>query len=66
LNEPASITAQPEALQSAQHDAAAEPRPIPPLPSDCCDSGCEVCVHDLYAQDLERWRAAQRAAGGGS
>ena len=26
-----------------------DPRPLPPeapLPSDCCDSGCDPCVHD--------------------
>jgi len=30
-------------------------RPTPPekpLPMDCCDSGCEVCVFDAYADAL--------------
>ena len=36
-----------------------DPRPVEPerpLPSDCCDSGCEVCVHDLYAEQMQRYR----------
>ena len=31
-----------------------DPRPIPPeppLPSDCCESGCAVCVFDLYTEE---------------
>lgn len=30
-------------------------RPMPPekpLPMDCCDSGCDVCVFDAYADAL--------------
>ena len=40
---------------------AHDPRPQPPekpLPMDCCESGCPVCVHDAYASELERYRAA--------
>ena len=36
-----------------------DPRPVepePPLPSDCCDSGCPICVHDLYAEQLQHYR----------
>lgn len=36
-----------------------DPRPIapePPLPSDCCNSGCPICVHDLYAEQLQHYR----------
>jgi len=38
------------------------PKPLPPpperpLPSDCCDSGCAVCVMDLYAIALAEWQA---------
>ncbi|MBO9715862.1 MAG: oxidoreductase-like protein [Pseudoxanthomonas sp.] len=32
--------------------------PEPPLPSDCCESGCPICVHDLYAQELDAYRQA--------
>ncbi|MGV8942994.1 oxidoreductase-like domain-containing protein [Thermomonas sp.] len=38
----------------------ADPRPIPPekpLPMDCCDSGCERCVSDIYEEELEQYRA---------
>ncbi|MFP7722366.1 oxidoreductase-like domain-containing protein [Lysobacter sp. A3-1-A15] len=46
--------------------------PVPPekpLPTDCCGSGCAVCVNDAYQEELdaheaqlEAWRA--RNAGG--
>ncbi|HZW12548.1 MAG TPA: oxidoreductase-like domain-containing protein [Noviherbaspirillum sp.] len=41
-----------------------DPAPIPPIaPGDneCCNSGCDPCVLDLYAAELERYRAALRA-----
>ena len=44
-----------------------DPRPIPPekpLPTDCCGSGCSVCVNDAYEEELddyERRLAAWRA-----
>lgn len=37
-----------------------DPRPVPPeapLPSDCCDSGCDPCVHDTYSEELQYYRA---------
>lgn len=36
-----------------------DPRPLPPeppLPSDCCDSGCDRCVHDVYGEELADYR----------
>ena len=36
-----------------------DPRPVPPeapLPSDCCDSGCDPCVHDTYDEELQYYR----------
>ena len=36
-----------------------DPRPQPPeapLPSDCCDSGCDPCVNDTYAEELQYYR----------
>lgn len=36
-----------------------DPRPRPPekpLPGDCCESGCPVCVYDLYAEELADYR----------
>ncbi|WP_407072197.1 oxidoreductase-like domain-containing protein [Solilutibacter oculi] len=38
-----------------------DPRPQPPeapLPSDCCDSGCDPCINDLYSDALARYRKA--------
>lgn len=39
---------------------ATDPRPRPPekpLPGDCCDSGCAVCVNDAYQVELDDYRA---------
>jgi hypothetical protein len=36
---------------------ALPPEPERPLPGDCCDSGCAVCVMDLYAIALAQWQA---------
>ena len=38
-----------------------KPPPLPPekpLPNECCESGCPVCVYDLYAEALEAYRRA--------
>ncbi len=32
------------------------PPPREPDPEECCGSGCERCVFDLYEERLERWR----------
>lgn len=31
-------------------------RPIAPDPDDCCDSGCEHCVNDIYLDLLRDYR----------
>lgn len=41
-----------------------DPRPQPPeapLPSDCCDSGCDPCINDTYAEELHAYRQALAA-----
>lgn len=41
-------------------DADDDPRPQPPekpLPSDCCESGCDRCVLDIYAEEREYYEA---------
>lgn len=40
--------------------ATPDPRPIAPekpLPSDCCGSGCMVCVLDAYQDELDHYEA---------
>jgi hypothetical protein len=37
-----------------------DPPPIPPekpLASDCCESGCDRCVFDIYADELAHYEA---------
>jgi hypothetical protein len=37
-----------------------DPRPVPPekpLPADCCESGCDRCVLDIYAEEREDYEA---------
>ncbi|MEF9977619.1 MAG: oxidoreductase-like domain-containing protein [Thermomonas sp.] len=51
-------------MTSPLASADPDPRPQPPerpLPSDCCDSGCPVCVHDLYAEEVIAHRQALAA-----
>ncbi|HNV79081.1 MAG TPA: oxidoreductase-like domain-containing protein [Thermomonas sp.] len=51
-------------MTSPLSSADPDPRPLPPerpLPSDCCDSGCAVCVHDLYAEEVMAHRQALAA-----
>ncbi|WP_232346447.1 MULTISPECIES: oxidoreductase-like domain-containing protein [Cupriavidus] len=46
------------------HPADRDPRPVPPeRPGDneCCQSGCDPCVFDFYADEMERYRAELRA-----
>lgn len=36
-----------------------DPRPLaptPPGPNECCESGCPICVLDLYADELRDYR----------
>lgn len=39
------------------------PRPTPPVRPDndeCCRSGCDPCIFDLYADALDRYQVALR------
>lgn len=39
-------------------------RPVPPVrpdPEECCNSGCDRCVFELYEDALERYEAELRA-----
>ncbi|MGH8498930.1 MAG: oxidoreductase-like domain-containing protein [Methylococcales bacterium] len=31
------------------------PRPIQPVPGECCERGCENCVWVHYERALKRW-----------
>jgi hypothetical protein len=41
-------------------DAAPVP-PEKPLPTDCCESGCDRCVFDIHADELEHYAHALAA-----
>jgi hypothetical protein len=30
--------------------------PARPVPGECCDRGCEMCIWDYYERALTRWR----------
>lgn len=36
------------------------PKPEPPDPAECCGSGCEPCILELYDEQLERWEERAR------
>lgn len=44
----------------APHDPRPEP-PERPGDDDCCRSGCDPCIFDLYQEELGRYRAALAA-----
>jgi hypothetical protein len=37
------------------------PEPIPPGDYDCCESGCEPCVWDIYSAERAEWQKQQAA-----
>jgi hypothetical protein len=41
----------------------ADPPPTPrePEPGECCQSGCDPCVYDLYWEAVERYERALAA-----
>ncbi|WP_028919379.1 oxidoreductase-like domain-containing protein [Pseudoxanthomonas suwonensis] len=52
----------PTGPQAAGHDP--DPPPVPPekpLPAECCESGCPICVYDLYAEALDDYRQRRAA-----
>lgn len=47
-------------LPSPQQPARPQP-PVAPALDDCCRSGCNPCVFDLYEDALERYERAMAA-----
>lgn len=41
---------------SGQVDDPPPLEPERPLPMECCDSGCENCVYDVYADEIHHYR----------
>jgi len=37
-------------------------KPEPPADNECCESGCEPCVWDVYREQLALWQAHQKQA----
>ncbi|QTR49063.1 oxidoreductase-like domain-containing protein [Candidatus Thiothrix anitrata] len=35
-------------------------KPQPPAPNECCESGCDPCVWDIYRAALQQWEETQR------
>ncbi|XP_040834443.1 NADH-cytochrome b5 reductase-like [Ochotona curzoniae] len=50
---------QEEQEEDNSEEAWLQLRPVEPLISQCCGSGCSPCVFDLYHRDLARWEAAR-------
>jgi len=45
-------------------DQPADPKPNPPekpLPSDCCETGCDPCVWDMYSDQVRAYERALKA-----
>ena len=36
-------------------------KPLPPGDYECCESGCDRCVWDIYREDLQEWEQQQKA-----
>ncbi|XP_067940453.1 NADH-cytochrome b5 reductase-like [Watersipora subatra] len=45
----------PRNMADKTNGAPLPPKPTPLNDADCCDSGCETCVKDIYLQELKIW-----------
>ena len=53
-----------DASVSPEPSEASDPppvRPVAPQPYECCDSGCDPCVFDTYAEALSDYKSALAA-----
>lgn len=37
-------------------------KPLPPGDYECCESGCDRCVWDIYREAMQEWEAKRKAA----
>ena len=58
MNRPSSLAEARQFIADVYSKAKGEipPPPEEPLPSDCCERGCELCVFVVYYLALEEWR----------
>ncbi len=47
-------------IQKAILDALMK-EPEKPLPTDCCGSGCERCVYDIYVEQLKQYKSWKKS-----
>ena len=55
LSEARSLIAAMKARAFARHAVIPEP-PEEPLPENCCERGCNLCVFTVYYEALDAWR----------
>lgn len=36
-------------------------KPLPPGDYECCESGCDRCVWDIYREELQEWEQQQKS-----
>jgi len=36
-------------------------KPVPPANAECCENACSRCVWDIYFDELNLWKAEQKA-----
>lgn len=41
-------------------DTTRDPRPLRPDPSECCGSGCNPCILEVYEDELADWEERQQ------
>src|SRR5690606_158813 len=46
--------------EMAEKPVPRDPRPLRPDPSECCGSGCNPCILEVYEDELAAWEERQR------
>jgi len=60
LSEARAVVSTMRAKALARHAVIPDP-PEEPLPTDCCERGCERCVFTVYYEAIDAWRRAIEA-----